>query len=79
MANEGVSHSEAKSICDKLECSPSQHDISGHQGGKPSINPMAKSGEATSGKEKTSEFKMSDRGRTLPNYTGRFAKKAEQV
>jgi hypothetical protein len=25
MANTGVSHVEAKSICDALECSPSQH------------------------------------------------------
>jgi hypothetical protein len=28
MANTGISHEEAKSICDKLECSPSQSQAS---------------------------------------------------
>ena len=81
MANTSMSHGEVKSVCDKLECSPSQHDASGYHGGKPNITVIAKSGEATPSDShaRTGEFKMSDRGKTLPNYKGQFAKKATEV
>jgi len=77
MANTSMSHGEVKKVCDSLECSPSQHDASGNYGGKPSIEPTAKSGDATSSKHKTSEFQKTDRGRGLPNYKGQFADKKE--
>jgi len=77
MANTSMSHGEVKKVCDGLECSPSQHDATGHHGGAPNIVPTSKSSEATSSKHKTGEFKMSDRGRTLPNYKGEFADKKE--
>jgi hypothetical protein len=74
-----MSHEAVKAVCDKLECSPSQHDDSGKYGGKPNIVPTAKSAEAasTDTHKQTSEFQKSDRGRTLPNYKGQFADKKE--
>jgi hypothetical protein len=79
MANTSMSHETVKAVCDKLECSPSQHDASGHHGGKPNIVPTAKSGEATPADShgRTSEFKMSDRSAKLPNYKKQFADKSE--
>lgn len=83
MANEGVSHEEAKSICDKLECSPSQHDESGKYGGKPNTSVTEKSSESvTSGthlETHTDEFKMKDRNNALPNYEDRFAHEHEMT
>ncbi len=78
MANTNVSHGEVKSIVSGLECSPSMHDSKGNYGGKPSIKPTAKNGEATVSSEKTGEFNMTDRGRALPNYKNKFAKGATQ-
>lgn len=82
MANANVTHAEAKSICDKLECSPSQHDASGHHGGKPNIGVTDKSSEAVTGgthlATHTSEFHMSDRGKKIAGYGGKFAPKAGQ-
>lgn len=84
MANTNVSREEVKSIVNGLECSPSKTDAKGNYGGKPSISPTAKNGgvSATGGTHlatHTSEFQMSDRGKKLPNYQTKFAKKAEQV
>lgn len=83
MANETVSHAEAKSICDKLECSPSQHDSPGVHGGAPNLNPTAKHSEAVTGgthlPTHTSEFHMTDRGKKIAGYSGGFAKKATEV
>lgn len=76
MATGQLSHGEVKSICDGLECSPSQHDASGNYGGKPSLS--QKNSKANAGGESTSDFQMTDRGRPLPNYKGQFAKKASQ-
>lgn len=77
MANQHISHGEAKSICDSLECSPSQHDDHGKYGGKPNIQVTAKGSEAVTGgthlATHTSEFKMKDRGNALPHYKDRFA------
>jgi len=74
---------EVKKVCDRLECSPSAHDESGKHGGMPNLEPTAKSSEsATSGTHlhtHTSEFQKSDRGRTLPNYKGQFAKKPQTI
>lgn len=78
MANSQVSHTEAKSICDKLECSPSQHDTSGYQGGAPNTEPTAKSSETTPSAHKTSEFQMKDRGQKISGYSGRFADKSKR-
>lgn len=82
MANEGVSLEQAKSIADKLECSPSQHDASGFHGGKPNIVPTAKSSESVTGgthlPTHTSELQMKDRSTTLPNYKQRFAHEHSQ-
>jgi hypothetical protein len=77
MANVNVTHSEVKSICDSLECSPSQHDAHGNYGGKSSLSP--KNSQAAAGGKQTGDFKMTDRGRTLPHYTKGFAKKASQA
>lgn len=83
MANTSMSPKEVKSVCDGLECSPSQHDEKGYHGGKPSISPTAHNSTAATGgthlKTSTSEFQKTDRGRTLPNYKGQFARKAEQA
>ena len=82
MANTNVSHAEAKSICDKLECSPSQHDASGNYGGAPNISPTAKNSMAAAGSHHLatpeSELKMRDRKNALPTYKKRFAKGARQ-
>lgn len=81
MATGQLSHGEVKSICDSLECSPSQHDDHGKYGGKPNIGVTEKSGEAVTSNQAgdhTGEFSMTDRGRQLPNYKGQFAKKAPQ-
>jgi hypothetical protein len=81
MANTNVSHEEAKSIASKLECSPSQHDSSGYHGGKPNIVPTAKSSQATPSDShaQTGEFHMTDRGKKIAGYSGRFAKKATEI
>lgn len=83
MSAGNLGHSEVKSICDGLECSPSQHDSSGYQGGAPNIDPTAKSSTAANGKTSlptvTSEFQMKDRSATLPNYKKRFAPKPQHV
>jgi hypothetical protein len=83
MSNNNLNPGEVKSICDKLEISPSQHDAHGHHGGKPNVSPTAKSGESvvsgTHLKTHTGEFNKTDRGRALPNFKGQYAKKAEQV
>lgn len=79
MSNTSMSPKEVKSVCDGLECSPSQHDIAGRHGGRPNIVPTAKSNDATVSSEKTGEFKMSDRGKGLPNFKGQFAKKAQEI
>lgn len=83
MANTNVSHEEAKSICDKLECSPSQHDDHGHYGGAPNINPTAKGSESATGgthlATHTTEFQMKDRAAALPNYKQRFAHEHSQT
>lgn len=42
MANTGVSHSEVKSICNDLECSPSQHQASSSIYSGSETNPTAK-------------------------------------
>lgn len=78
MATGQLSRSEVKAIENELECSPSQHDSSGNFGGKPNIGVTDKNSKTHSGGESTSEFKMSDRGRPLPNFKGQFAKKAPQ-
>lgn len=82
MANTNVSHAEAKSIVDKLECSPSQHDATGNYGGAPSISPTAKNNLATGGKHHLAtpemEFQMRDRTQGLPNYKTKFARGARQ-
>lgn len=83
MSAGNLGHEDVKRICDTLECSPSAHDDSGHYGGKPNIEPTAKSSEsATTGthlKTKTTELQMKDRSNALPNFRGQFAKKAEHV
>lgn len=82
MANQHISHAEAKAIVDKLECSPSQHDSHGNYGGQPSISPTGKNSESPTGgthlATHTSEFQMADRDRKLPNYKTKFAKGARQ-
>jgi hypothetical protein len=82
MANTSMSYSEVKKLCSELECSPSQHDASGHQGGAPNLNPTAKSSESVTKNragDHTGEFMMSDRGKPLPNYKGQFAKKPQTI
>jgi hypothetical protein len=78
-----LNHAEVKAICNSLECSPSQHDASGFQGGAPNIEPTAKSSTSANGKTTlpthTSEFQMKDRSATLPNYKKRFAPKPQHV
>lgn len=84
MANTNVSHGEVKSICDALECSPSQHDDTGHYGGTPHIHADEKDHKAAdvSGHfgDHTSDFQA---GRPahgkVPGYKGKMAKKANQV
>lgn len=76
-------YSEVKSICDSLECSPSQHDVQNFKLQPPSITPGSRSGKraATSPTKlstDTSEFQMTDRGRTIPQYRGKFARTARQ-
>lgn len=78
MANESVSIEQAKAICDKLECSPSQHDATGYNGGKPNIVPTAKSSKSAT-TEVTKEFQMTDRGKKIAGYSGRFAKTATEI
>lgn len=83
MANTNVTHGEAKSICDKLECSPSQHDSHGNFGGKPSISPTAKNSESVTKNTRgdhTSEFhqKVSSGRDSKAGYKGRYAKGARQ-
>jgi len=72
VANNDVSRSEVKRICDELECSPSQHDSHGNQGSKHSVTV----GGTAATTERTSEFKKTDRGKKISGYSGRFAKKA---
>jgi hypothetical protein len=70
--------SEVRAEQNRLECSPSQHDDSGHFGGKKSI---AVGGEAVTKNTRgdhTSELQMTDRTRKLPNYVAQFARKAPQ-
>lgn len=81
MATGQLSKGEVKSICDGLECSPSQHDSSGYHGGAPNIGVTDKSSESVTKNragDHTTEFKMTDRGRPLPNFAKQFAKKAPQ-
>ena len=82
MATGQLSHEEVKSICNSLECSPSQHDSHGNYGGAPNIDPTAKSGKAAAGNHHLatpeSEFNMTDRGRPLPNYAKQFAHNAHK-
>lgn len=54
MATANMGHGEVKSICDKLECSPSQHDSSGDVGPKNSPHPSNRPSAA--GGKQTSEF-----------------------
>jgi hypothetical protein len=58
MSAGNLGHSEVKAICDRLEISPSQHDESGHYGGKSKA--AVKHSEAVTGKThfstRTSEF-----------------------
>jgi hypothetical protein len=74
---------EVKKVCDRLECSPSAHDESGYQGGHPNIVPTEKSSESATGgthlHTHTTEFQMADRGRPLPNYQKKFAKKPQTI
>lgn len=83
MSSGNLGHNDVKSILDSLEKSPSQHDDSGHYGGKPSVDPTAHSSTSATGKTTlpthTSEFQMKDRSATLPNYKKRFATKAQKV
>jgi hypothetical protein len=77
-----LSHSEVKNICNQLECSPSQHDASGYNGGAPNLEPTAKSSESVTKNtmgDHTTEFQMKDRAAQLPNYKKRFAPKPQHV
>lgn len=83
MSGGNLSRGEVKSICNELECSPSQHDASGYNGGAPNLEPTAKSSESATGgthlPTHTSEFQMKDRAAVLPNYKKRFAPKPQHV
>jgi hypothetical protein len=78
MANTNVSREEVKSICSGLECSPSQHDATGSYGGKPNITPTGKSTTAAT-TETTKEFQMTDRGKKIAGFSGRFAPTAKEI
>ena len=82
MSAGNLGHEDVKSICDKLEASPSQHDDTGKWGGAPNITPTAKSSEsATTGthlKTHTDEFKMTDRGAKIPQFQKQFANKVSE-
>jgi hypothetical protein len=79
-----LGHGDVKAICDKLECSPSQHDATGYHGGAPNIVPTAKStNSATTGTHlstHTSEFKQKvSSGRdSKSGYKGKYAKGARE-
>jgi hypothetical protein len=70
---------EVRRVSHGLECSPSLHDSAGLSR-KPTIK---KGGRAANASHYTlstpeSEFRMTDRGRTLPNYVREFARGARQ-
>lgn len=73
MANSNVSHSEVKSICDSLECSPAAQMSDSPYGGAPQLTPK-RSKSGASGKESTFDAAASG----VPGYGGRRAPKAQK-
>lgn len=66
-------------FCHRIEVSPSLND----SGGLDRAPSVTKTGPAANARKytlstSTSEFQMTDRGRTLPNFTREFARRARQ-
>lgn len=79
MANTGVSHEEVKSICNKLECSPSQNDATSNYGGQAKLRTQKAGSQYAAGSEKTSELKMKAmKHGKIPGYGSKMAKKADK-
>jgi hypothetical protein len=75
----GISHSEVKSICDSLECSPSQHDDSLPFKGHPNVSPGGKAASANGMHLSTPESEMHfTRNTKIAGFSGKFAGPARQ-
>lgn len=81
MANTNMTEDMVKSTCHKLEISPSKGDSHGESGGAPGVTPGHHGGGANKNhahESNTSEFKMTDRGMKISQYSKQFAKTAPE-
>jgi hypothetical protein len=75
----GLSHDEVKSICDSLECSPSQHDDGPAFKGHPNVTPGGKAANAGSYHLSTPESEFSyTRNTKIAGFRDKFAGPARQ-
>lgn len=79
MATGGQTYDEVKSICDHLECSPSQHDEGAPFRGHPNVTPKGKSANAGSYHLSTPESEMHyTRNTKIAGFSDKFARGARQ-